>query len=51
MSKFFSQNPEIKAEFEKLPAEVKTRIIESGVPINSVEDLNKVARSIMESFK
>jgi hypothetical protein len=51
MSKFFSLNPDIKNEFEKLPNEVKTRIIESGVSIKTVEELQKVAKSVMESFK
>lgn len=51
MSKFFSLNPEIKNEFDKLPSEVKTRIIESAIPINSVEELQRVAKSIKKSFK
>lgn len=46
MAKFFTNNPAVKAEFDKLPVAVKNTIIESGVEINSVEELKKAARSI-----
>lgn len=50
MAKFFDQNPEIRAEFDKLPCAVKNTIIESGVEIQTVEQLKKAARSIEENM-
>lgn len=50
MGKFFTENQAIKAEFDKLPVAVKNSIIESGVEINSIEELKKAARSIKENM-
>ncbi|MGN0541877.1 MAG: hypothetical protein ACI4JG_00345 [Acutalibacteraceae bacterium] len=50
MAKFFSENPELRSEFDKLPAAVKNAIIEAGVEISSVEQLKKAARSIEENM-
>ncbi len=50
MAKFFTDNPAVKAEFDKLPIAVKNAIVESGVEINSVEELKKAARSIKDSM-
>lgn len=50
MAKFFTENQAVKAEFDKLPVAVKNSIIESGVEINSVEELKKAARSIKENM-
>lgn len=50
MATFFTDNNEIRSEFEKLPISVKNAIIESGVEINSVEELKKAARSIKETM-
>ena len=50
MGKFFTQDAEIRKEFDKLPAEVKTRIMETDLEIHSVEELHQVARRIEESF-
>ncbi len=50
MGTFFSDNQEIRYEFEKLPIAVKNAIIESGVEITSVEQLKKAARSIEDNM-
>ena len=50
MGTFFSDNREIRTEFEKLPIAVKNAIIESGVEISSVEQLKKAARSIEDNM-
>ncbi len=50
MAKFFTENPAVKAEFDKLPIAVKNSIIESGVEINSVEELKKAARSLKDNM-
>lgn len=50
MAKFFSENPELRSEFDKLPVAVKNAIIEAGVEISSVEQLKKAARSIEENM-
>ncbi len=50
MAKFFTENQAVKDEFEKLPLAVKNSIIESGVEINSVEELKKAARSIKDNM-
>lgn len=46
MAKFFDENPDIKAEFDKLPLAVRNQIIESGIEISTVEELKKAAESI-----
>ncbi len=50
MAEFFTENPEIRSEFDKLPVGIKNAIIESGVEIHSVEELKKTARSIGENM-
>lgn len=50
MAQFFSDNPEIRTEFDKLPVAVKNAIIESAIEINSVEELKKAARSIKDNM-
>lgn len=50
MAKFFTDNSELRSEFDKLPAAVKNAIIEAGVEISSVEQLKKAARSIEENM-
>ncbi len=50
MGTFFSDNQEIRTEFEKLPIAVKNAIIESGIEISSVEELKKAARSLEENM-
>ena len=50
MAKFFSENKEIRDEFDKLPLAVKNAIIESGVEISSVEQLRKAAQSIEDNM-
>lgn len=50
VAKFFTENKDVKDEFEKLPLAVKNSIIESGVEINSVEELKKAARSIKDNM-
>lgn len=50
MAKFFTDNQEIRREFDKLPVAVKNAIIESGVEINSVEQLKRAARSIEDNM-
>ena len=50
MATFFTDNQEVRTEFEKLPIAVKNAIIESGVEISSVEQLKKAARSIKETM-
>ncbi len=50
MAKFFTDNKEIRSEFDKLPVGVKNAIIESGVEITSVEQLKKAARSIEDNM-
>lgn len=50
MAAFFTDNQEIRSEFDKLPVAVRNAIIESGVEISSVEELKKAARSIKETM-
>ena len=49
MNSYFTNNPAVKAEFDKLPQSVRNMIIESGVRISSVEDLRKTADAIMKN--
>jgi hypothetical protein len=49
MENYFTNNPAVKAEFDKLPQSVRNMIIESGVRISSVEDLRKTADAIMKN--
>ncbi|HZJ77476.1 MAG TPA: hypothetical protein VFD52_01555 [Clostridia bacterium] len=51
MARFFIQNHDIRKEFDKLPSEVKTRIIETNIQVNSVAELDKLADSIKKSFE
>lgn len=46
MAKYFTENPAIKAEFDKLPSTMKTAIIESGVKIETMEDFRATVRSL-----
>ena len=50
MAQFFTDNSELRSEFDKLPAAVKNAIIEAGVEISSVEQLKKAVRSIEENM-
>lgn len=50
MAEFFCDDPVIRAEFEKLPAAVRESIMESGVPICTVEELKKLADSIEKNM-
>lgn len=50
MAEFFCNDPVIKAEFEKLPAAVQESIMESGVPICTVEELKQLADSIEKNM-
>ena len=49
MENYFTNNPAVKSEFDKLPQSVRNMIIESGVRISSVEDLKKTADAIMKN--
>ncbi len=50
MSKFFTENEEIRNEFDKLSVAVKNAVIESGIEINSVEQLKEVVHGIEENM-
>ncbi len=46
MERYFTENPAIKAEFDKLPSAMKAAIIESGVKINSMDDFKATVKSL-----
>ena len=46
MAKFYTENPVLKAEFDKLPLFVRNSIIESGVEINTLAELQDIANKI-----
>ena len=46
MAKFYTENPVLKAEFDKLPLFVRNSIIESGVEINTLAELQNMANKI-----
>lgn len=50
MFAYFRQNPEIMDVFERLPDDVKKKIIESGISINSVDELNEIAKKMTDSI-
>lgn len=50
MAEFFCEDPVIKAEFEKLSPAVQQSIIESGVPICTVEELKQLAESMEKNM-
>lgn len=49
MERYFEEKPEIKAEFDRLPQSVRNMIVESGVKINSLDELRKTADAIMKA--
>lgn len=48
MSVDFEKNPQLRYYFEKLPIDIKTKIVESAVNINSVDELFAIAQRIKE---
>lgn len=46
MAKFYTENPVLKTEFDKLPIFVRNSIIESGIEINTVAELQDIANKI-----
>lgn len=46
MGKFFLENREIRECFDALPVEVRNRIIESDLEINSKDELELVAKRL-----
>ena len=46
MGTFYENNPELRDYFESLPIAVKNRILESLIPIYTVEQLQKAAESM-----
>lgn len=50
MDGYFGDNPAVKAEFDKLPLAVRNAIVESGIRIGSVEELNRLAKEIISSM-
>ncbi|MBQ3150270.1 MAG: hypothetical protein IJB86_03385 [Clostridia bacterium] len=46
MAKFYTENPVLKAEFDKLPLFVRNSIIESGIEINTIEELRQLSAKI-----
>ncbi len=50
MAKFFTDDKEIRAEFDKLSMAVKNAVIESGVEIKSVEQLKEIVQGIEENM-
>ncbi len=49
MALFYEQNPELRYHFENLPIEIKNKIIESGVEVRTLDELNRIAQRIKES--
>lgn len=49
MERYFEEKPEIKAAFDKLPQSVRNMIVESGVKIDSLDELKKTADAIMKA--
>ena len=50
MAKFFSENPAVKAEFDKLPLAVRNQIIESGIESIGYAIPANVAKAIAENI-
>ena len=46
MGKFFIENREIREYFDALPVEVRNKIIESDLEINSKDELELVAKRL-----
>ena len=46
MGKFFIENREIREGFDALPVEVRNKIIESDLEINSKDELELVAKRL-----
>lgn len=46
MGKFFIENREIREYFDTLPVEVRNKIIESDLEINSKDELELVAKRL-----
>ncbi|MVB09956.1 hypothetical protein CAFE_06260 [Caprobacter fermentans] len=43
MGTYYENNPDLREYFESLPIEIKDRIIESGVEISTLGELEKAA--------
>ena len=46
MGTFYENNPKLREYFESLPIAVKNRILESRIPIYTVEQLQKAAEAM-----
>lgn len=46
MGKFFLENRELRESFDALPVEVRNKIIESDLEINSKDELTLVAKRL-----
>lgn len=50
MAKFYTENPVLKAEFDKLPIFVRNSIIESGIEINTIEELQQLVSKFKDKM-
>lgn len=46
----YDNNEALKAKFESLPIEVKNKIVQAGIVVNSVEELEELSRRITELY-